>query len=539
MQRSASTETATTSTPRRQLRGAYGFTPAMIAILFSVGAPDGCNDLSNVGIDPAHLDPSSPDALDATLDNPMIVRRDNPRFVGQFDVKQAGVTGKASNSYSADGTWKNLTGHVELLESTSVGNTVDTQFLPLLPKPGDYASPAIATWQSQSGGLVHENTYEASIAVKAAGQAIHSTNDLPVRLADDVMLVPVISITWRQKGDLSFVDHTHISKNLFDFIPYATPPHMASQLSKADVEAPNTTKKIIAPNLYETPPDDVWASCGIQFQVVASFVLDLPADQLPNCTPQIPTWKSLPEIEKLVRAKIGDPWLAGLLVDELRPVYVAYGNMGSCAGWQGFAGKVAGLGSRLAEVHFARTKITTAHELGHVLGLDHNHVSGNLMRENPSDADNRLDYPSASEVGQQCAKAREKAKSYDTTYRIFNLKTDRAFRPEPPPVIGGTVPLFNKVCCARGDDVSPSASVDCAFSGGKVVDESQCQVCCEPEMAGADASFDWADECAPEHTLEDAACGWTCCTARPGKMSVYACEELGGKAIECPLEPPK
>lgn len=509
-------------------------------------APDGCNGYNNVSVEDNNLDPVSVSAQDSTQNAPAIVMRDNPQLTGSFEVHGADVAGDANGTMLAHGKWTKLTGLISMNEIKSNGVTLETQYGPLLPAE-DFQGPGFLKWGSRFGSLVHGNTYKLDMSAEAGASKEHilSQRSLYVKLSDKVKLVPVVVINWKKPGsDPTFVDHTHIAKNMFDFIPYHKPRHMNSQLTLQQVNNPNQPSvNITSPDAYEYPPDDIYAQCHtkygidpVQFQVVATFTFDLPAGHVPNCGTWTTTFPGLNDIRNRIKAAWGA--MGTTLVDTLQPVYVAYGDMGSCSGWQGYTGKVVG-GMPLAEINFGRTRITTAHELGHVLGLPHKTLngaphSGNLMRENPSSSDKDL-------TDVQCNSLKTAAANYSTRFKTFNEKTGRLYKavqlPSDGPIVvdmpDGPIQVSTQ-CCNVNGAYSRVLSGSCQ---GSVVSNAYCETCCK---VGTDAEVVWKDECAAADVLASNQCTSICCSTNPNSyMTAYKCQAQGGTPVQCPPpEPP-
>jgi hypothetical protein len=516
----------------------------LLAGTLAGASPSGCNGWDNVGVLNAHLDASSPDAQDASFENPVLVTRDNPWFVGAF-FSEPGVSSEVGpHAYSAHGHWNGLEGAVELEELWSPTVGVAIQQLPILPLQ-PYQGPGQATWGSRSGDLVHGNVYGAELHA-SDGSAIDSKRRLYARLAPEVRLVPVVVISWKKAGsDPSFIDHTHVAKSLFDFIPYDAPRHQPSELSPSGVLTPNHPGHgITPPTLWETPPDDVWTQCGVQFQVVTSYVFELPSGYSPKCNANSTTFPYLPDVQSRIEA--ADPVLGSAIVDLLAPIYVAYGDFGTCAGAQGYTGKVVG-GLPLVEVHYARTRVTTSHEIGHVLlGAAHASqngapIQGNLMRVNPSDGDTDL-------TAAQCEKAREAAEAYDERYRSFNRTSGRT---NPGIFAGGflggggqstgpaSLDELPRQCCKIASTGVTYAAAFCGI-GATLTADAECQTCCAND-AFDDAATSWEDDCPEPARLGDAECEEICCSEfDPSQLvSRYACSQAGGHEIRCDLRRPR
>lgn len=525
------------STLRSTSRGRLSV-PVLIgggALCLLTTAADGCNGYDNVSIYAPHLAATSPNADDSTVDAPVIVTRDNPQYYGSLTVENA-VTGSASKTYSSDGKWGNLTGSVRVDVREPAGYQVHTDYGPLLPKVGSFQGPGQAEWVGRFGDLLHGNKYRASLSVMEGGNRVRSTRDLWLKLSDDVALVPVVVISWKKAGsDPSFQDQTKIAKALFDFIPYYTPDYAPAALSWSGINNPNKGESIVAPDGVEEPPDELYAGCNVQFQVLAEFVFELPPGHVPNWNTSLATFQSIDQIRARVRTAAGN--IGNYLVDTLQPIYVAYGDMGSCAGPMGYTGKVVG-SSPLAEINFGRTRVTTAHEIGHILmGAAHHTTNGlptpgNLMRVNPSNNDKNL-------TPAQCAAAKQKAQLYSDRYRAFNHHFGRARNPVGPittpdwEVSPTPLPIDVNGCCAVGGQYEVMSPIACSGANGTSVATSFCEVCCKQ---GTDATKVLKDQCAAGDQLSASSCDRVCCSAFSGKGSRYKCQQSGGQVVECPIE---
>jgi hypothetical protein len=497
--------------------------------LMSVAA-NGCNGYNNVSIHEPHLAAGSPDADDSTAANPVIVMRDNPQFYGALNAGDT-VSGTATRTYSSDGKWKNLTGAIRLDAREPTGEENRTDYGPLLPRVGSFQGPGQAEWVSRFGDLIHDNAYRATLNLREGTTNVQSTRPLWVKLSDDVALVPIVVINWKKPGnDTSFRDQTQIAKSMFDFIPYSAPDYVPAALSLNDVKNPNqSTVKIIDPAGTEEPPDEIWSKCNIQTQVVATYTFELPAGKLPECNPALATFESADKIRERIRAT---GTFGAYVVDKLQPIFVAYGDMGACSGPMGFTGKVVG-GSSLAEVNFSRTRVTTSHEIGHILiggnhhGGNNTPTLGNLMRVNPSNNDRDL-------TPEQCSAARGKALQYSSRYRTFNRWSGRASVPvsldDVEPVVTGPVGV-PMTCCAKDGEAHMTPAVACAANGGSTRPTSDCNVCC---AQGSTAKNVPDNQCAPADVLSDNACDSVCCTTFSGQRPRQECTATGGQIKSCP-----
>lgn len=441
-----------------------------------------------------------------TLQNPILVRRDNPALDGIVVLGDSSVRGTVSSPYSTDGQWTNFSGRFRITEMRQQSAAYIEQYTPVLPRQAVNGA-GVAFVGTRAGTMVHGNIYALSMqASDKAGEKFAADKVKYIKLADDVMLVPVVVISWKKPGsDPKFVNETYPARNMFDFnpiglgqaAPYTRPDKSTMQplpnltinpLYPAlyDRPEPYWFAKM-APNLKETPPDEIWSKCGIQFQVVAQFIFDLPADWQNRCNIQAlnfgqPEWAIAKELAD-------QPALRDYLINDLKPIYVSYGDNSLCStGWikNSFFGTTPGKGNHI-EIGFTRPRTTTAHELGHALGLDHEvdpvskkPVEGNLMRENGIKDEGTL-------TADQCKKARSAAASYSARFDHFNWVTGRTYSPTPPPPPTGASPLEDldgfdpglpaeAVCCTGPTDVYWAAPGTCPNSQ---VSQSQCEtVCC-------------------------------------------------------------
>ncbi len=525
---------------------------ATLGIAASVGLPDGCNTISNVGILSDHLDPASPDSVDATWGAPALVMRDNPWLGGSFDA-MAGVQGVLAqyDTYRANGTWVSMLGRTKLTEYDAMGTFEELQYLPLLPKEA-FQGPGIGTWQVRSGSLVHGNIYKATMEIwqGPSNTKTQSTKSLHLALSEKVALVPIVLVTWRWSQDPQ-ADFTNTGKAMIDFVPYLSPRYMASELSIANLNNPNKLSPLTRPDAAERPPDDIFAKCNVQFQVIGAIVANLPAGYIGGCDAGglSTMFKGKGDIETMLR-NTGGFWPK--IVDELKPIYVAYGDRKwpNCS----FVGKTTGSSTSqgsLVEVDYKSAKDnTTAHELGHVLlGSKHEDVlSNNLMKTN-NGAYFELDPVT------QCPYAWEIAKVYSDRFRAFNVATGRVWAPMQANPIGGATPTVTDpnalVCCRTKSIISVYSSpltsaykynyvtnASCDSANGVPVAYSSCEVCCE---SGGNVSVVLNSTCSADHLQSKPQCDLICCSnSGPDfKKTRYACTSQGGTEIECTFEQPQ
>ena len=500
---------------------------------------DGCNGIGNVGVFSGVLEATSPDARDSTFENPVVVTQDNPDWMGQL-ILPAGVSSVSQQSYSADGVWTNLSGELSLSEFRRPTHLYQVQSLPVLPRPGSYSGPGITSWGTRGGGLVHRNTYRAELSLEAGAPNSYpfdSGRPLFAKLSDDVALVPIVLISWKLPGnDPTFYDQTLPGNSLFDFIPPVGYP-------------------INRPDLYEEPPDELWHECGVQFQVVASFVFELPAGFDPglHCGVQSATFAGQSQIHTRVRdATAWHPYLGDWIVDELMPIYVAYGELGSCSsGFGGYLGKRIP-GTYLIEIDFQRSGVITSHELGHVLlGQNHSPEPANLM----------TDFPGASDRGltdAQCEQAHATASYFSERFEDYNYRIGRVdgeittgFAEAPPgevpfgpfgvpsPPVPETGPVAASLqCCLNQRSGLTYQDYTCGI-GAIPVPDSMCEICCYEE-GPHEVAMTLESECPVADIRPDAQCDEICCSTwgDTTPVSRFACDDAAGTEIPCTIGPP-
>lgn len=492
----------------------HDFAVPMLMVFTLAISSRGCQQPPNMSIDDAHMTATSPEADVATQSNPVIVTRDNPNLGGGFDIQVSGVSSSANGPYNYNGTWTNLTGLAKLREIRADGVVKPTQSGPLLPQKGQFTSPSTMGWNTRFGGLVHENVYDGSVEAKigAAQTNVVSNRALWMKLSDDTRLVPVVVINWRRAG-VTFVDHTRYMRAALDFINYVAPPHLPSSLSVAQLRQPNTPSvNITNPELGDAPPDDIFHQCGVQFQMVASFTFDLPANHTFNCTSGTPTFKSLAQVESLVAGAINDSALAAR-IQALQPMYVTIGDFGPCRDISNRGHVIPTIRGRLLELDYVRTPAILAHELGHALGLVHNESTDNLMNGLPGTTDKIIS-------STQCTTVRGEAANYSDRYRDFNAATGRTYRAPEPIVIAPPV----NVCCSQGGNTFETTNYMCLMSLGGIVPMEQCNRCC---AEGNIASMKPLSQCSGSE-VPAAQCNQVCCSNPVGNTSAYACHQSGG-----------
>jgi hypothetical protein len=523
------------------------FAVAIAAGVLSLGSQDSCNTVSNVGLWPAHYDDAaSPPIKESSWEEPVIVTRDNPLMVGIIATPANGVKSiKAGGDYNNLSKWENLQGSVDLFEYRADHSYYAYRLAPILPAETETA-PAFHNWGTRSFDLIHGNTYRATLS-GMMGESLNQfvaptevSNPLWLKLSDDVQLVPVVVVSLMSGPD---DDSTFRAKALFDFIPYHQPSFQASQLSWNDVKKPNQQTRILDPAAYEEPPDDIWDQCNVQTQVVASFAFDMGPSWNPMCSDNAGFFLSQVQIENMV-ASTG--WFGQYLVDTLQPVFAVYAS--ACESLLGPVGNTEY--PSLIEVKYPQTngKPITAHEIGHVLlGPQHSGDLENLMRA----------YPAAGKTGltaEQCAQAWNTAASFSDRYREFNIAMDRAvFSPYTTLVAAGDIPAvidhsadeideimpLLPVCCEYERGVAMVSNVECMISGGQIVSDSECTVCCADELVARGelvaVSLQPVNECSDSSIVPKDECDQICCSEYGTAFTVtrWECGQAGGSEISC------
>lgn len=493
-----------------------------LCIAFSVGAPNAC-----MGVNPADSEPTQVGS--GTWKDPFVVRRDNLSVGGTLEIGDKTTSATVSSPFLTDGRWKNLSGHFAIDEEREHQWHYTWQYTPLLPGSA-FDGPGSARYGTRAGSMVHGNRYVVSMKASSDAGESFSFNDTTVKLSDDVAVVPVVIVSWKNpKGQSNdnFVDETVRARTMFDFNPVATvsasspasyfrldhsemkalPLLAKDPLGPWEIDGP-ISSSIPPPDAIELPPDEIWQQCGIQFQVVAQFTFRLPEDWKNDCNVNA---LSLADAEwRVYDALAGTPALRDYLVKDLKPIYVSYGDLADCAtGWgsHSFVGNTPGK-NRFIEINFARHRNTTAHELGHALKLDHLYeggatVEGNLMRENPRDEQKLTDA--------QCKAARYEAMVLSQRYDQFNINTGRVYSelpPLPPSQSGG------------GSEQTP---ID---PGSGTTD-----ICCKAKDA-SDVAWTKAGTCAGNQ-VDDAMCLVGCCSIDKQSMTAYQCGLKGGTIHSC------
>ncbi len=368
---------------------------------------------NGVSVEPTHVD----GLASGKPSNPIVVTRDNPWFQGWYSAPAGSwATGSGSiysNVFDGSCGGKGL-GTLSLYEFAPRPYEVDAWQTPLRPIFGHQSTGAFGqtwlNWAVRTGNFVPDNDY----AVTQQNCAGHTKPATWFRLASDVLVVPVILISWLHHapgaGTPAEQDFRNRGRALFDFIPFHG--------GLTDTVPPGwNPKKSASPTAEYEPPDDVWSQCRIQFQVLATLMFErrnIP--DLNQCYPHVNHFELKKERDKLIAKELG-PAASGL-IEQLEPVVASFGYL-NCP-WTGNTV----VDEHVAEVDsappgFHDVRMVPAHELGHVLlGGGHEGPPSNLMY---GDGD-----PGTELTDAQCAEARANAAEFAERYRTYNEAIGRA-----------------------------------------------------------------------------------------------------------------
>ena len=344
------------------------------------------------------------------------------------------------------------------------------------------------------------------------------------RLSDDVLIVPIVVISWIYPGgSQSAQDQRWELQAAFDYIPFYG--------SKLDTIPDDwLSKGWRQPETPYFPPDDIFAQCGIQFQVVEVFMLQTQGPlSSQDCNPAKPvnvfasdTWR-----DTQLQQALGLPEYQALVT--LDPIDVEVGHW-TCSG---FSGKGSD-DDRQVQIEKGYAGVNLAHELGHILiGDGHYNVAGNLMKEGA--------YAETGLVAGQCATARQNAAFYSQRFRDYNISLGRVRQDNPlipsiPEAHGDdpkTMMEEGEVCCEFNGDKFFAHGLSCLGSGGSVRPLAQCTECCLLSQPPPTVEYQRLGSCDGQGTvIERKQCATICCQLGSSQVYLprYECLQSGGYA---------
>lgn len=473
---------------------------------------------------------------------PIRVKRDNPNFEGWFWVDD-GAWSEATGAYSHVYDWSCF-GDLVTYEfvgpgadpyGSIPGSMPDDWTTKLRPIPGSqYIEDPEGGWLNfavRSGNLIPGNHYGLAQVNMCNG---HSPSTKWYKLADDVLVVPVIVFSWDNSADDGpAYDFRAKARALFDFIPFwgsitnTVPAGWNPQASDNPV------------GLW-LPPDDIFTACGIQLQVVRTFKFRRQYQPpLPICDPD-PTRRNFADdqirLEKVAaqltqeaggNAVVGTV-LAHQLLELLDPMLVDIGRL-ACYGYKGKADPAAGIVEIDREASSCDNLV--AHELGHVF-YGGGHVSDPIKLMHATNC--------SAVVIDNCDAARQVAAPYDQRYRQFNATIGRLPKSNPAapayPAPGAGDPMnvsLAQSCCEWSGSLGWLPLGTCVGIGGTKKPDNQCTDCCLLSADPPDVAFVRLGSCGGTVLQEKAQCSEACCQigGQFQKLPQYECAGLGGSIV--------
>ncbi|HET9960527.1 MAG TPA: hypothetical protein VFQ61_38920 [Polyangiaceae bacterium] len=426
-----------------------------------------------------------------SFSDPVQIRRDNPAIGGRIYVdgtQVKGSVGSDTKSFS-QAKWTNATGFLQVIEYRQNGTQYARYKTPLLPQE-DFQSPGAAAFGTRAVPLVHGNVY--AIGGQAAGSSIETQNAETwyAKLSDDVAVVPIVLVHWVPRGGSSSSEFRATTAGAFDFYPafaqYSGRPGVAGHAVPQKLQSPTIDQQSVTSSNFNTwsaglaqyrpfgrwtPPDELFAKCGVQFQVVDEVTITLPANWIAgnpeNCSVH---GENAPNPRNAYLTAQNNSVLARYITEKLRPAFVSLANY-QCSTWHG----VTANGTGLVDLELNAPAGTLAHELGHVVGLSHtaNTETTNLMHPGAGGPDL---------TDRQCQTARNVAMNYSRRFDEFNRVTGRTYSSTPPDLagevevddgggdFGGSGPVDLGICCSAFPVNTAVSREQCTAAGGHEVE---------------------------------------------------------------------
>lgn len=462
-----------------------------------------------------------PAILDSAWDRPVEVFVDNPHFVGGFSPVVTGAHGEATGDYSEQWSWSHPA-PFDLGAFTYFAPP--TQFMSqagsVYPVPPGGAAPAPLLWQRRGGTIWPGATFSATSGFDGT-QPEGMPRPLWLKLSEEVLTVPVLVIGWYNAAGVVTKERAEpwVYSVLagVDFAPGSDPAALTGEFA-------SPTHLDFVPVI---PPDDIWAQCGIQFQVVLGLLLQRSSGASQFCEPGSQSFADdHGHLLDRIRDIVGDDAYNQLFPD-VNPLIVQVGEL-DCSDF--YAQWVPNTTEIELVLPWDGNQATNlAHELGHALLSTTNHTGnsgeGNLMARGSANTDVKLEAP-------QCDTARANAKGHAKAYREYlrtlgrtPLPTPDTLPPEPPEVRYPRVMTASRLraldpprCCVVDGAVSDTTAVLCHYRGGSL-GGNECTVCCaEIDPAAHDPGANTfsirkinRDACEPSRRLDLASCDDACC----------------------------
>ncbi len=434
--------------------------------------------------------------------HPTVLKRDNPALGGRIVVTGTDVKGVVGSDRTTLSTakWEKAEGYLEMKELRADNSLFATFKSPLLPRE-DFSAPGPVNFGSRATAIVHGNKYAVRAVGWGTGNGTQVTETTHYALSDDVLVVPVLVVNWIARGSRSDSSLDSFISGLFDYYPTtADYPSLYPNswrpgyprvirprtgtlgiLNATSFRNGSSTIESFKPTMMGTPPDDIFATCGIQFQVVEQITAREPEGYVAGerCNEQ---QDNLPNPNAVLTAARGDNPRTHYINYTLNPIRAAFANF-DCHYWAGHT-----TGARGIEVDRGGNPRVVAHELLHLLGHP------NHDRRDPSLLIH-FSYSGTRITPGQCETARTWARDYSARYDEYNRVAGRTYSTTP------AVDIWSQ---------GPTMPEDGGFGSPEMPSDLDRHVCCKNSN----------DE------------GWV-------GMTALACAAQGRREVRCPMNVPR